>query len=264
MAPHPLLKPRFWGLWSGSGGSPALRAAAAAFWLAGAAMALAWVVALIHEAVVWGASLVLLIAGLFCAVSWCWLAWSTWFTWRSNKSPITLLWAGPVRKVEADGVTRYVGGFRVAQWQAAVRVDVLVDLQRWMLLRIRSQHVKSPRQAWLWLDAKAPRPEGATPMSSSALHQLRSLLYLPARLTSVQDVASSDSARTGRWSRPGLASPARPLKSGFKLRSAAGSSGSVSKPRTARADAHSVFPPTLIMADERGFDAVARRPGKGM
>jgi hypothetical protein len=247
MAPHPLLKPRFWSLWSGSGGLHAVRAAAAAFWLAGAAMALAWMVALMHEAVVWGAHPVLLMVGFFSAVAWCWFAWSTWFTWRSDRPPITLLWAGPVREVEERGVVREVGGFRVVQWQAAVRVEVLADLQRWMLLRVRSQHVNDPRQAWLWLDAKAPRPQGATTISRNALHQLRSLLYQPSGLTTAQNVRPADRASLDCQPRSVMASRGHPLKSGGKLRSTV---------------SPSAFPSTFVMGDEGRLESLTQRSGK--
>lgn len=262
MAPHPMMKPNTWALWSGSGGLPSIRRAAAAFWLVGGCMVIAWVVGLIHEALVWGSSPLLLFAGLSVAAGWCWLAWSTWSTWRADRSHLTLLWTGPVRDVQEDGVTSSVGGFRVAQWDAAVRLDVLMDLQRWMLLRVTSMQANSPRQSWIWLDAKAQRPGVAGGLSRNSLHQLRSLLYLPARLTTAEDAKPTLHGGLARWLSQAVASWAHSYKSGFKLRSSVMPPGSLHGLSHRHVGSESAFPSTLVMRDDECKDVFVARSGE--
>lgn len=257
-----MMRPHAWALWSGSGGLPAVHRAAALFWLVGGVMVLAWVIGLVHEAIVWGSSPLLLTAGLSVAMGWCWLAWSTWSVWRADRAPMTLLWTGPVREVEEDGIRLTVGGFRLAQWDAAVRIEVQMDLQRWMLLRVTSLTASSPRQTWLWLDAKAQRPGAAAPPSRDALHQLRSLLYLAPQRRSALPVVPS----TQGGSSPGLiqtmASWAPLFKSGFKLRSSVISPGSHPGLSHLHSGVESAFPSTLVMRDDEHRDGVGARGGE--
>ncbi|MBI5925734.1 MAG: hypothetical protein HY836_09060 [Aquabacterium sp.] len=257
-----MMRPNAWALWSGSGGLPAVHRTAALFWLAGGAMVLAWVVGLVHEAIVWGSSPLLLTAGLSVAVGWCWLAWSTWSVWRADQAPMTLLWTGPVREVEEDGIRLTVGGFRLAQWDAAVRIEVQMDLQRWMLLRVISLNASSPRQTWLWLDAKAQRPGAAAPQSRDALHQLRSLLYLaPQRRSALPAKPSRRGGAVSGVIRT-MASWLPPFKSGSKLRSSVMPPGSLSGLSHLHSGAESVFPSTLVMRDEDRRDGVGTRAGE--
>lgn len=262
MAPHPMTKPNTWALWSGAGGLPSIRRAAAAFWLLGACMVIAWVVGLIHEALIWGSSPLLLVAGLSVAAGWCWLAWSTWSTWRADRSHLTLLWTGPVRNVQEDGHTLAVGGFRVAQWDAPVRLEVLVDLQRWMLLRVTSIQANNPRQSWIWLDARAQRPEIVGGMSRNSLHQLRSLVYLPVRLTTAGSAASPLYGGGIRRLIHAVASWAHSIKSGFSVRSSVMPHGSFQAPGHLRAGAESAFPSTLVMRDDDCKDALIAPSGE--
>ncbi len=245
MAMHPLMKPASWAIWSGSGGIPTVQRAAAAFWLAGTAMLMAWVAGLWHEAVVWGASPLLLISGLSVAVVWCWLAWSTWSAWRADRAQLTLIWTGPVRENpdELTGAASRIGGFRLAQWDAAVKVEVVMDLQRWMLLRVAAISWV-PRQSWLWLET--------TPRNS--LHQLRTLVYLPARLTAAPDAMSPKGGVAGRWLRHAMASWAHSFKSGSKLRSSVIASRTVQGFSSLSLPSESTFPSTLVMREDDVLD----------
>ncbi|WP_329694071.1 hypothetical protein [Aquabacterium sp.] len=257
-----MMKPSTWALWSGSGGLPSVHRAAAIFWLLGGVMVVAWVVGLVHEVAVWGGSPVLLIAGLSVAVGWCWLAWSTWSTWRADQSPLTLVWTGPVREIQEDGVTLTVGGFRLAQWDSAVRVEVLMDLQRWMLLRVTSLHATAPRQSWIWLDAKVQRPGASAGLTRNSLHHLRSLLYLPARLTTLTQASRAPLSVAMHGMAQAMASWAHTFKSGFKLRSSAMPSGSMHSLSQIHSTTESAFPSTLVMRDDDVCDPLAARTGE--
>lgn len=260
MAMHPMMKHASWALWSGSGGIPAVHRAAAVFWMTGGVMLAAWVIGLIYEAMVWGVSPLLLILGLSVAAGWCWLAWSTWSAWRADQTPLTLLWTGPVRERDDDTGARHAitekkaeGGFRVTQWDAPVRVEVLLDLQRWMLLRL-STTSGAPRQAWLWLVATPVRP----------LHHLRALVYLSSRLTMPMDRAKAPTheGASGLWL-DAMASWLHVFKLGSKLRSSAHVPYASHSLHAASSSMESVFPPTLVMRDAEDQDAcVAARAGE--
>ncbi len=264
MAMHPMMKPASWALWSGSGGIPAVHRAAAVFWLAGGVMLAVWVIGLIYEAMVWGVSPLLLILGLSVAAGWCWLAWSTWSAWRADQTPLTLLWTGPVRERDDDAGARHAiaekkaaGGFRVTQWDAPVRVEVLLDLQRWMLLRLSTTSGAS-RQAWLWLAATPVKP----------LHHLRALVYLPSRLTVPIDraidrtKAPTHEGASGPWL-DAMASWLHVFKPGSKLRSSAHVPDAPRRLHAASSSMESVFPSTLVMRDDEDHDApVAARAGE--
>ncbi len=245
MATNPLMKPASWAIWSGSGGIPTVQRAAAAFWLAGTIMLMAWVAGLWHEAVIWGASPLLLISGLSVAVVWCWLAWSTWSTWRADRTQLTLIWTGPVRENpdELTGVAGWIGGFRLAQWDASVKVEAVLDLQRWMLLRVTATS-GAPRQSWLWLETSARSP----------LHQLRTLVYLPARLTAIAGSAAPGNGGAGQWLRHAVASWAHSFKSGSKLRSSVIPPRTVQGVNTLSLPSESTFPSTLVMREEDALD----------
>lgn len=246
MAMNPLMKPASWAIWSGSGGIPTVHRAAAVFWLAGCIMLMAWVAGLWHEAVIWGASPLLLISGLSVALVWCWLAWSTWSAWCAGRAQLTLIWTGPVRETvdEAGGVPRRTGGFRLAQWDAPVKVEPVLDLQRWMLLRVTASS-GAPRQSWLWLETT----------SRSPLHQLRTLVYLPTSVTAAAGTTASSDEGGARWLRHAVASWAHSFKSGSKLRS------SVIPPRSAQGvstlslPSESTFPSTLVMREDDALDS---------
>lgn len=247
MAMHPLMKPASWAIWSGSGGIPTVQRAAAAFWLAGTAMLMAWVAGLWHEAVIWGASPLLLISGLSVAAVWCWLAWSTWSAWRADRAQLTLIWTGPVRESppSPQEEAARVGGFRLAQWDASVKVEVLLDLQRWMLLRVVATS-GAPRQSWLWLETSPRGP----------LHQLRTLVYLPARLTSAPGRMASSDEGTGRRLSHAMASWAHAFKSGPKLRSSVIASRTVQGLSSLSSPSESTFPSTLVMREDDVLDPV--------
>lgn len=241
MATNPLMKHASWAIWSGSGGIPTVRRAAAAFWLAGAVMLLVWVLGLWHEAVIWGSSPLLLTSGMSVALVWCWLAWSTWSAWCADRAQLTLIWTGPVREDQADatGVVALTGGFRLAQWDAAVKVEVMLDLQRWMLLRVTATG-GAPRQSWLWLETSPRGP----------LHQLRTLVYLPPHLTVNDEPAAARMGGVRSRLRHAVASWAHSFNSGSKLRSP------VNKPSTAHGrrplslSSESAFPSTLVMRED--------------
>lgn len=254
MAMHPLMKPASWAIWSGSGGIPTVHRAAAAFWLAGAAMLAAWVAGLLREAAIWGSSPLLLISGLSVAVVWCWLAWSTWSAWRADRALLTLIWTGPIRENpdDPDDASARLGGFRLAQWDAPVKVEAVLDLQRWMLLRVTATG-GVPRQSWLWLET-TPR---------SPLHQLRTLVYLPARLTVAAGRMAPHDGGAGWRLFHAMASWAHSFKSGSKLRSSVIPSRTVQGASSLSLPSESAFPSTLVMREEDALDpCVAARAGE--
>lgn len=291
MAMHSLMKPGAWGLWTGASGMPAVRRAGAVFWLCGSAALGIWLAGLLHEALVWGVPTLLLMSGLAVALGWMWLAWSTWTAWCADQKRLTLLWTGPLSSPKGahHGEPRGQGGFRVLQWQAAVRVEVMLDLQRWMLLRVTAVSPAASttpaglRQAWLWLH-QAPEAESSSPSvaanheantaSASSLHQLRSLLQLPAHLTTLSP-STVGAMVAGRGMAPldggaaklparAMASWLHSIKSGFKLRA---TPHSPRQPASVPAPAHaavreSSFPSTVVMRDEDfGDDCMPQRAG---
>jgi hypothetical protein len=294
MAMHPLMKPAAWGLWTGASGMPSVRRAGAVFWLLGSVALATWLAGLLHEALVWGVPTLLLLSGLAVAIGWAWLAWSTWSAWCADLKRLTLLWTGPAspRNPQGGGQPGQ-GGFRVLQWQAPVRVEVILDLQRWMLLRVTAVQpsanmpASAPRQAWLWLhqpqrpeagsEAAGARQEGG---SACTLHQLRCLLHLPEHLTMARQPmpprATNKNALASRGKAPldggagrlparAMASWLHSIKSGFTLRA------TPHLPRPPAAQAHaplhaaareSSFPPTVVMRDEDfGDDRRTQRAG---
>lgn len=280
MATHPLMKPAAWALWTGASGMPAVRWAGALFWLSGSVVLGLWLAGLLHEALVWGVPTLLLMSGLAVSAGWAWLAWSTWSAWCAGQKRLTLLWTGPLTAEGAAGGRRQ-GGFRVVQWHAAVRVEVLLDLQRWMLLRVSAvQPSPHPvRQAWLWLQqAHEADPAFAQTVvqaaaqtadaGKSSLHQLRTLLHLPAQSTGAQAPCEAGMAPLdGGTARP----PARAMaswahiKSGLiKLRA---TPHSPLMPVQGHAPVHaareSCFPSTLVMRDEDLGDVCAPRRAEG-
>lgn len=245
MAMNPLMKPASWAIWSGSGGIPTVHRAAAVFWLAGTIMLMAWVVGLWHEAVIWGASPLLLISGLSVALVWCWLAWSTWSAWCAGRAQLTLIWTGPVRENtdEPGGVVTRIGGFRLAQWDAPVKVEAVLDLQRWMLLRVTAT-CGAPRQSWLWLETTSRNP----------LHQLRTLVYLPAGVTTATGATAASNGGGAQRLRDAVASWVHSFKSGSKLRSSVISPRTVQGVSTLSLPSESTFPSTLVMREDDALD----------
>lgn len=211
-------------------------------------MLLAWVAGLLYEAAAWGASPILLLSGVAVALVWCWLAWSTWSAWRADGAQLTLLWCGPVRDNPDDTAVppARIGGFRLAQWDAPVRVDVALDLQRWMLLRVTAT-TGVARQTWLWLQTSPRGP----------LHQLRTLLYLPSRLTVAVDRMPPQDAGVAQSILRAMASSRHPFKSGSKLRSPVISSRTVQggRSQSGSLSSESAFPSTLVMRDDDGHDS---------
>lgn len=248
---------------------PAVRRAGAVFWLVGSVALVTWLVGLLHEALVWGVPTLLWLSGLAVAMGWAWLAWSTWSAWCADQKRLTLLWTGPL---VLQGENKGQGGFRVLQWQAAARVEVLLDLQRWMLLRVSAVplSVSQPaRQAWLWLHHAHDGAEQASfrqspeSPSASSLHQLRSLLHLPAHLTmappSAPEAAVPSASRAkapldggaARLPARAMASWLHSIKSGFKLRATPHSPRMpVTRPMPLHAARESSFPSTVVMRDE--------------
>lgn len=281
---HPLMKPAAWALWTGASGMPAVRWAGALFWLLGGAALGLWLAGLLHEAMVWGVPTLLLMSGLAVAAGWVWLAWSTWSAWCADQKRLTLLWTGPLPPDEgADGQGRGQGGFRVVQWHAAVRVEVLLDLQRWMLLRVSAAQ-PSPqhpvRQAWLWLQhAHETEPAFAQTVAQAAaqaggagkssLHQLRTLLHLPAQLTTAPAARAAGMAPpdggAARMPARAMASWAHSIKSGLiKLRATPHSPRMPGqRPVSVHTARESCFPSTVVMRDEDLGDVRVPRHAEG-
>ncbi len=260
MVSHPLMKPAAWRLVPGAGAIVLVRQAGGAFWLVGGLVMLLWLGGLLHEALVWGMSPLLLLSGVSVALGWSWLAWSSWRSWRQEQPPLTLLWTGG----GAEGVPQ---GFRVAQWGAFARVELVFDLQNWMLLRVTQQGQGSRRQAWIWLDAsKAQQPDGAAALGAS-MHQLRTLLHMPPNMQAMTGGRSPSHGGVRGRGTPKVASWAHLFKSGIKLRSSAPLSRMSSTQSPAVSGSvfrglDSSFPSTLVMRDDTGLDQSSSQPGE--
>lgn len=260
MSSHPLTTRAFWRLSSGSsmGGLPCY--VGAAIWLLGSCMLLAWLAALGEQARVWGLSAVFIMLVAALAVAWFVAAWVVWSRWRTSASPLTLEWTGLPMAAPSPGRDRtpLAIGFRVMPWRVAVRADVMLDLQRWMLLRLRAcapaDAALFQPAAWAWLDMRAEADGG-----QAAMHQLRTLLYLPPTLRNPQaDMPVSAWGQNAEQPEP-MASWATTFNPGSMLLRSVFSRGGRGRAASTASRADAFFPPTQILLDERGERALAGR-----
>jgi hypothetical protein len=224
MAMHPLTRPAAWALKVGAVSVPSIKWAGVGLWIAAALAALVWLIGLVQDAFAGQLAAWLGAAGTLAVVAWFALAWQVAKRWLTHSGTLTLSWCGPVRTpdptrcaTDKHDRSEPAGGFHVNEWQSAVQVHVVCDWQRWMLLRLRTtQAGVTPRQAFCWvtmqddLGAQAAR-------ANAPLHQLRTLLYLPAAWTTQEgDQPSSSVGQAQRRPEP-VASWASLLSSGSKL-----------------------------------------------
>ncbi|MGC4062210.1 MAG: hypothetical protein QM749_15745 [Aquabacterium sp.] len=218
MALHPLTRPAAWPLNVGAVSVPAIKWAGAALWLAAALAALVWLIGLVQDAFAGQLSAWMGAAGTLAIMAWFALAWQVARRWLMQSGTLTLTWRGPVRAPDPtrDKEDKPEGGFHVNEWQSAVQVHVVCDWQRWVLLRLRATSVKGQgRQAFCWVAMPGEAPQVAR--ANASLHQLRTLLYLPAAwITQEGDQPSLPTGQARHAAKP-VASWAALLSSGSKL-----------------------------------------------
>lgn len=256
MATHPLTTPASWQLYAGGEHADALRLPAMALWLVSAVTLMVWASALVYEASVWGLGAMALALGLTLVAIWLMAAWRTWRRWHGLSTALTLEWTGLPPNPSKRASDPASVGFRVSQWQAPVHVQMVLDLQSWVLLRVQAISADgvddASRLAWVWLDMR--RLPGC---DAAALHQLRTLLLLPQRMRCL--AADKSVGLTGRNTVAPIpmASWETKFKSGSKL------SRPVTPGRTARRSARaaskadSLFPPTHVMDGWTSRDALS-------
>lgn len=256
MAVHPLTTPATWQLSAGGGLAESPRRMAMALWLFSALAVLVWASALIAEATIWDIDAVVVMLALVLPVVWLAAAWRTWCCWREAVTPLTLEWTGLPPTASRRVPDPASVGFRVTQWQAPVQVQMMLDLQTWILLRVQSCQLgesgESARASWVWLDTRG-RPEG----DIAALHQLRTLLVLPQRMrTLAADKAAGLTVRNNVAAIP-MASWAIKFNSGSKLPRPVTPRRTVRRPAHAASKADSLFPPTHVMDGWTSSDTAA-------
>lgn len=215
MAWTPLLTSASWPLMPAGRPPRSVLWAGTAIWGLGTAMMLAWVAALVHEALVWGAPISALTLGLFAALTWLVLAWRAWRCWHGPHPAMTLRWLGPVSKraLSNDSTVTAAQGFQIEPGAQAVRPIVVFDFQHYMLLRLQPlalpklPHARRPGHTWVWLDMTQP----------GAWHGLKTLLNLPASMTVPHHSRPSPAVQGRTASRP-MASWPPIFNTGSKLR----------------------------------------------
>jgi hypothetical protein len=185
----PLIRQRAsWRLPAGAADVPALRVAGLALLLATQALNVVFAWAVVSEAITcggpyWPCFLLILAAGC--------LSWQGWRLAQSliwPGSPLTLAWDGALPRLPALGatVTQYAGpqlrgGWHVVDWNQAVQVDLVWDMQGWLLLKVATLPGVLPhRTRWSWV---AGTVCSASAGFASAPLRLRALLYLPKHQT---------------------------------------------------------------------------------
>jgi hypothetical protein len=243
MSLHPLMSKAAWQLMPGASQALPVRRAGMALFLLSGVMLLAWLGALVHEAWVWGVHPAVMCMAVLLALGWCHVVWLTWQRWRAPQAGLTLLWTGPIERPRARSSLDQEpasGGFRVRQWDADVLPQVAFDFQRWMLLRLSTPSAKS-NDVWVWLDL------GQAPAS---MHQLRTLLYLPPSMISLEVKRPPELAgQQQRQSQP-MASWANLFNLGIKLRSVVALLRGIRQHPSLDRDGDTLFPPTQLLQDD--------------
>jgi hypothetical protein len=247
MAAHPLNRPASWRLTIGAPDARVVRWAGAGLWLAGAVVGIVWLLALTDDALAGHVQPIYLLLAWPAMLSWLLLARRIWRRWIVGANPLTLEWRGPVTSEQEQF---QLGGFHVREWGAPAQLQVALSWQGWMLLSLSRVHgqAKGETPTYAWLDAREVDDPQATSHNRS-LHQLRTLLHLPAAMTTQQAQALPDAARHGAsWAHsfnPG--SMLRRLLSSLLASFRDGHTTDVAAP--GRPD--TVFPATTLMADQR-------------
>lgn len=277
MATHPLTRPASWPLKVGAASVPSIKWLGGALWVVAASLALVWLTGLIQDAFAGQLAAWVGAVGMLAVVAWFLLAWQVVRQWLTHADTLTLTWQGPV--VAADPARRgrevSEGGFHVSEWQAAVQVRVVLDWQRWMLLRLRTGPAADAaqgavREAFCWLAVPEPidgvieradnRAGALRALTAVSLHQLRSLLYLPPDWITQKGGQPSSSAGQTRHTSKLVASWAALAPSGSQLHPAA-TSLSRRQLRLAHRAADTLFPPTELLLDDMLADECKRERG---
>lgn len=187
----PLVRKAKWLIHPGASGAPLVRWLGAGAILLSVAVTLAWCATWLWDATAAGTSpgLLALVVGLTSLVVW--QAFALWRHWVPARTPITLLWEGlPARDAQATTLSPASSdrrraartGWWVSPWRLPVRVVLVVDLQRWLLIRlVLPDGAQRPRVCWAWLDlARMAHAHTASRAHWSDVHALRLRLHLPA------------------------------------------------------------------------------------
>jgi len=253
---HPLIRPAAWRLKMGAASAPAIKWAGGALWAVAALMALTWLIGLIQDAFVGQLAAWVGALGSLAVIAWFALAWQALRRWFTQADALTLTWHGPVRAADPArrGREKAEGGFHVTEWQLPVQVRVVLDWQRWILLRLRTvQTDGDSREAFCWLTMPA-QIDGSVAHTDVSLHQLRSLLYLPPAWITQGGAQPSSSAGQARHQPKPVASWVALVPSGSKLRSSAKPLSHSQKSSLASREMDTLFPPTELLEDALAED----------
>jgi len=256
MTTHPLTTTASWQLSAGGRQAGVLRLPVMALWLASAITLMVWASALITEASIWslGGPAVTLALALF--ITWMLAAWRTWRRWHETSTALTLEWTGLPANQSKRAPDPASVGFRVRQWQAPAHVQMVLDLQSWVLLRVQAISADEVEDAsglaWVWLDMR--RCPGC---DAAALHQLRTLLLLPQRMRSL--AAHKSVGLTGRNTVVPIpmASWETKFKPGSMLSRPVNPGRAARRSARAASKADSLFPPTHVMDGWTSHDSLS-------
>lgn len=267
MATHPLNRPAAWALKLGPADIPLVRWLGTALWALASAMGLSWWAHVARDFAHGHVTLGALAGFTVLMLTWAVVAWRIWRAWVTQAGTLTLLWRGPVHALKS---TRSAGhdresrepevGFAVAEWQAPVNVRVMLDGQRWMLVRIDAVSQANPlgsddaaqrHQAYCWVDAHASRTQREA-VDFLSIHQLRTLLHLSPSLITHEGVPLSGLTGLALQVRGAVASWAFLFSPRFTLRRFAFSSPAHrQRAFQVSGQGETLFPPTMLL-DEHG------------
>jgi len=258
MSAHPLTEPAAWSLSLGAASVPVIRWVGGALWASAALMALIWLAGLMQDAFAGQLPAWVGAAATLAVLAWFVMTWQGIKRWFIQSDGLTLSWQGPVQAADPMRRGREVaqGGFHVTEWQSAVQVHVMLDWQRWMLLRVRSlskRHAR--REVFCWLSLPlSPDETGAS--GGHSLHQLRSLLYLPPTWIAQAEAQAPSSAEDAPHMAKAVASCAAPVNSGLLLPRTLPSSPPAQRSSSGLREVDTLFPPTELLDDAwlRGSD----------
>jgi hypothetical protein len=192
----PLMAPFAWTLHSWVQSMPVLAKMGALGLLTTATLLLVWLAAVVRDVSSDSLPLAALLGMLLVSGAWLWHAVLAWLRWQTAQAVLCLVWSGrPVKSVQSGrqvDPSVQPGGWCVQQWgDGPVRVRLVFDWQRWMLLHLQEQRTwPSRRQVWMWVDAH----------DLTDAHRLRTLLHLPESQTTLPGGhAASSSKPMASW-----------------------------------------------------------------
>lgn len=204
--PLPLDRRRSWVLLTGAGDAPAVRHTVTALLMSSAAATLVWCMAWLHDVWLGRASPAAAAwAGLMAIAVWV-PCWRLWRRWQRSALSLTLHWEGlpraeartapPVPSHSECAAGRV--GWWVSPWRCAAVLDVVLDLQRHVLIKLApSEPVPHVQAVWLWVDLRALERRHRVDRRHASAHMLRTCMHVRLSQPKAQERPRSSVARRG-------------------------------------------------------------------